>query len=414
MGPYAGIRSGVSLPRPAPDRAEVLVTRLIWFLRYDIPVNVAALVMLLAVYGTVTPNGLLLVAAVTVLGHLALDLWAVRVGRTRPDRAVTALVAGGWAIALVATLLFPFTLPIMMLTALVPVALAVPYLPSTRTRLLALALPVVIAALSAVGRLQQFSTAQDETPAWLLSALLLFFTPLLAGALGITLWQNTAVLTEALADAESANRRLRASRARVVAAADDARRRIERDVHDGAQQPLLAARMTAQLAQRSLARDPAAAGSLLDQLGEELDEAIANLRELAQGIFPTTLTDHGLGAAVTAIARRAPVPVTVAEHVAGRHAASVEAAAYFCCVEALQNACRHGGPGTTVMITATDDDGHLVADIADTGAGFDPAAVARNSGLMHMTDRVAAVAGTLAIDSTPGTGTRIRVEIPVT
>jgi signal transduction histidine kinase len=404
----------VSPPSGPPERSPVLARRLEGFLRYDIPVNVAALVMLGVVYRTLVPDVLMLVAAATVAIHLGVDVWALRAGRARPDRAVLALVLAGWAIALSSVLLFPFTLPIMVLTALVPVVLAMPYLPIARTRLVTIGVVPVVAAIVALSRLQEVSTAQELAPPWLLSGLLLFFTPLLAGALGITLWQNTTLLMEALAGAESANRRLRASRARVVAAADDARRAIERDVHDGAQQPLLAARMTAQRAQRTLGGDPAQAAVLLAQLDDELHESITSLRELAQGIFPTTLTDHGVGAAVTAMARRAPLPVTVDDRTVRRHDASVEAAVYFCCVEALQNASRHGGSGTAVMITTTDGDGVLRAEIRDTGAGFDPATVARSSGLMNMMDRVAAVAGSLTIDSAVGAGTRVLVEVPGT
>jgi signal transduction histidine kinase len=203
-------------------------------------------------------------------------------------------------------------------------------------------------------------------------------------------------------------REVRASRARIQAAADDERRRIERDLHDGAQQRLVALRIKLELAAE---RDGGAAVALRE-LGDAVDEAIEEVRSLARGIYPAPLAVRGLVEALRAAARRNSLPTTVLAAGMRRYPRDVESAAYFCCLEALQNASKHAS-GATVAVVDLSDNGSLCVEVRDDGAGFDTAAAAGGVGLTSMRDRLAAVGGDLAITSGPGLGTRIVAKIPL-
>ncbi len=200
---------------------------------------------------------------------------------------------------------------------------------------------------------------------------------------------------------------LRASRARIVEAGHAERRRIERDLHDGAQQRLVALRMHLSLVGEQLGRSRE-----LETLGVEVDEAIHELRSLAHGVYPQLLAQAGVGTALMAVARRSGMPVRVHEHGLSRHAEPVEITVYFCCAECLQNAAKHAGPGASVTITLGESDAGVEFCVEDDGAGFDPATVERGSGLTNLADRIAAVGGTLHIESSPGAGTRVTGRVP--
>jgi PAS domain S-box-containing protein len=201
---------------------------------------------------------------------------------------------------------------------------------------------------------------------------------------------------------------LRRSRARIVEAADAARRRIERDLHDGAQQRLVGVAMSLRLAGAALETDPAAARALLDEAGADLAEAIAELRELARGIHPAILTEGGLDPALRALARRSPVPVTIAAVPTRRFPAAIEAAAYFVVSEGLTNAARHA-PDSASTVEVRDDEDRLVVEVRDTGPG---GADVRGGGLQGLADRVNALSGRLTIVSPPQAGTTLRAELP--
>jgi signal transduction histidine kinase len=200
---------------------------------------------------------------------------------------------------------------------------------------------------------------------------------------------------------------LRASRARIVEAGHSERRRIERDLHDGAQQRLVALRMHLALVGERLG-----GSSELDSLGVEVDQAIHELRDLAHGLYPPLLAQAGLATALTAVARRSGIAVRVLEHGLSRQAEAVEVSVYFCCLEALQNAAKHAGSATVVTVELRESDGWVAFSVEDDGAGFDPASVRRGSGLTNLADRLAAVGGTLQIDSRPGHGTRVTGRVP--
>ena len=206
---------------------------------------------------------------------------------------------------------------------------------------------------------------------------------------------------------------LQASRARIVAASDQARRQIERNLHDGAQQHLVALAVNVRLARQLADADPEQAKLILDELGGELQDAVRELRELAHGIYPPLLMDQGLTAALRAAAGRSPLDVEIVGETSSRYAADVEAAVYFCCLEALQNAAKYAGEGSHVSVHVREDEGKLVFDVADDGAGFDPATRAGGAGFTNMNDRLGAMGGTLRVDAAPGEGTRIFGAIPL-
>ena len=205
---------------------------------------------------------------------------------------------------------------------------------------------------------------------------------------------------------------LRASRQRLVTAADEARRGLERNLHDGAQQQLVALRISLGLARQLVASSPDEAADLLTQTERQAGEALTELRELAHGIYPPLLAELGLGAALQAQARRAPLPVTV-EAAVGRYPQQAEAAVYFCVLEALQNAAKYA-QASAARVTLCQDGQYLVFTVADDGTGFDPATTQMGTGLQGITDRLAALGGTAGITSAPGHGTQITGRIPAT
>jgi PAS domain S-box-containing protein len=238
---------------------------------------------------------------------------------------------------------------------------------------------------------------------------------------GGQLWMDGAIvdITERR-EAEQAERRreveqarmeeLRASRARIVEAADAARRKIERDLHDGAQQRLVALALEVRLARARVEREPESAGPFLDHLAEELAAASSELRELARGIHPAVLTDRGLSAAIAALAARAPLPVELVELPEDRLRPPLEATAYFTVAEALTNVAKYA-QATHATVRVAREDGQLVVEVRDDGVGG--ADAGSGSGLSGLTDRVGACDGTLTVTSPPGEGTLVRAVLPL-
>jgi signal transduction histidine kinase len=202
---------------------------------------------------------------------------------------------------------------------------------------------------------------------------------------------------------------LRQSKARIVDAGYAERRRMERDLHDGAQQRLVALALDLRLARSTLDRDPAAAAELLEAAAGNLTDATQELRELARGVYPPVLTDRGLVAALDALASRSSVPVTVETDLPERAPAPVEVAAYFVVSEALTNVARHA-EAESAAVKVTRSHGQLEVEIRDDGNGG--ASLAGGSGLRGLADRVAALNGSLKVESPTGTGTVLRAVIP--
>jgi signal transduction histidine kinase len=219
-------------------------------------------------------------------------------------------------------------------------------------------------------------------------------------ATSLLLLENTRLLGE-----------LRASRARIVATAQQERLRLERNLHDGAQQRLMTLQI--KLAQARERAGPGELGAQLDGIGEDAAAAVQDLRELAHGIYPTVLRERGLGDGLGSFADAAPIAVRVVDHGIGRCAPIVEAAVYFCVLEAIQNAIKHGGSDAHITVTLEPRGDEIEFTVADDGLGFEPRGKATGFGLMSMHDRIGAVEGVLEVVSSPGQGTVVRGTVPV-
>jgi PAS domain S-box-containing protein len=242
------------------------------------------------------------------------------------------------------------------------------------------------------------------------------------GSRRLIAWSNTALLNEHgevaflvssgldITERKRAEKELRASRARILEAQDAARRRLERNLHDGAQQRLVALSLGLRIAQSRARSDPEGTEQMLGAAGEELAQAIDELRELARGIHPAVLTDRGLPAALEALAGRSPTPCAVEVELEERLPASVEAAAYYVVSEALANVAKYAA-ASSVTVSVSRLNGRALVEVADDGVGG--AHPSDGSGLRGLADRVEALDGRLDVWSPPGAGTRIRAEIPL-
>jgi signal transduction histidine kinase len=205
---------------------------------------------------------------------------------------------------------------------------------------------------------------------------------------------------------------LRASRQRLVTAQDEARRRLERNIHDGAQQDLVALGIKLRLTGMTVDDDPAEAKEMLGELQADAAGALANLRDLARGIYPPLLADLGLVAALNAQAAKSAVPVAVEADGIGRFPQDTEAAVYFCCLEALQNIAKYAH-ATQARICLRAQDGTLRFTVSDDGTGYDARHTPLGSGQRNMADRLAALGGRLEVWSAPSQGTTITAHLPV-
>jgi signal transduction histidine kinase len=204
---------------------------------------------------------------------------------------------------------------------------------------------------------------------------------------------------------------LRASRQRLVTAQDEERRKLERDIHDGAQQQLVALAVKLRLADTLMERDTTKAHELMGQLQDETHGALEDLRDLARGIYPPLLADKGLPAALEAQARKAAVPTTVSANGVARYGEDVEAAVYFSCLEALNNIAKYADASSaSVALSHTDERLRFV--VTDDGRGFDPHATGYGTGLQGIADRLDAIGGTLSVASGPGEGATITGTVP--
>jgi signal transduction histidine kinase len=389
-------RGGVTLPPEELRRLRRLITANL--------IGMAGAVVSLPVLGfTIAPSRRLWVdVALLALGSAMLAGGLVLLRRDRSWVAVLLLLLANWIVAIGGTFETPFLEPVALLAVLLPLMVTFGFLPSRLIR------PVTVGAVVAattVAVIAEFPENRDDQPGrWLAVILLLVFVPVVAGLIALGVAQSYHRVLE---QAEL----LRDSRARVVVAADDARRRLERDLHDGAQQRLVTTSVRLALARRLLATDPVRADQALADAVAELHDALRDLRELAHGIYPPLLAERGLGPALAAATRRLAVPVDLRVAVAGRYPADVEAAVYFCCLEALQNAVKHAAAS---RITLTVDAGPpLVFTVEDDGRGYDPAAVPPGTGVANMADRVAAVGGRFGVRARPGAGAVVRGEIPL-
>jgi signal transduction histidine kinase len=370
-----------------------------WFLWVDSPV-LPAVTVAVAVAG----------------GVMARALWPL--GRGDVSQAVLWWSAANWGIAIVAAATATFAWPLMLLTALLPAVLATATA-SGRTLVWYVAGSVAVCtAVVLLGVLQDATGLAADAPRALQHGLLALFTPALAAMVGLIVLQNSLRLQGALAGALEAQEELadqaeelRRSRARVVAATDRERRRIERDLHDGAQQRLISIGIGLAGATALCRTDPDAATAALTDLRRQLHLAHDEVRSLAQGVYPPVLSEHGLVEALRSAVDRYPLPLRLDLHDPGRHPSELEAAVYFCCVEALQNAAKHSRAGR-VQVSLGADDGSVWFTVQDDGVGFSPGERA-SGGMVNMRDRLGASGGTLEVESAPGRGATVHGRVPV-
>jgi len=225
--------------------------------------------------------------------------------------------------------------------------------------------------------------------------------------------QLDSALQKSLDGLRSQAAELKASRARVVAAADSERRRIERNLHDGAQQHLTALAIKLSMVSELGEDDPALAKGLLEEARCEVSDAIRELRDLAHGIYPPLLAEDGLPAALATAARWSTLPATVHAGQLGRYPADVEATVYFCCLEAIQNACKYAGRAATIVLRVREEAGTLAFQVIDDGKGFDAETRGLGAGFLNMADRLGALGGSLNVESALRRGTTVSGTIPV-
>jgi len=415
---------------PDPRAAWSAATRRVrQFIVWDGLAAVCGIALSLGLYAGVRPNGWLLVLAGIVAGDCLVLAAAWRLGFRGDHRGAVTLICGGtWVTAVGVTLVAPVTLPMMALAAQLPVVFAVPYVSRARLAWFTAVTVGCALALGLVARLQQVSGLSGQLPAALDDIVVIAILPPITGLVLLLVWQASTTLRDAVDQATStagqlhdANQELArradelaASRHRLATAADAERRRIERDLHDGAQQHLVAAAVTLRLARRTAQTDPSGSAVLLGDLAGQLHDAIGEIRRLARGIYPPVLAANGLPAALPAAAAKAGLPTTVHLDGIGRYPPQIEAAVYFCCLEALNNAAKHAGAHARATITARQDAATLTVTITDTGHGYNPAATSHGTGLTNIADRLAVHAGTLHIRTQPNHGTTLTLQIPAT
>jgi len=229
----------------------------------------------------------------------------------------------------------------------------------------------------------------------------------LAGQVALVM-RNVALTERLLENVEQ----LRASRQRLVTAQDEERRKLERNLHDGAQQQIIALAIKLRLLEQLIERDPQKARETASDLQSDTQAALDELRDLARGIYPPLLADRGLVAALEAQARRSVVAVSVEADGVGRYPREVEAAVYFSCLEALQNVAKYAD-ASSATVRLMDGDGRLRFEVADDGRGFDAEETSYGTGLQGIADRLAAIGGELHVDSAPGSGTSVVGDLPV-
>ncbi|MFY9586348.1 MAG: histidine kinase, partial [Actinomycetota bacterium] len=187
----------------------------------------------------------------------------------------------------------------------------------------------------------------------------------------------------------------------------------ERNLHDGAQQYLVALAVKVGLAKTMINSDPAQTTELLTELGGDVQETLDELRRLAHGIYPPLLADRGLMEALRSAGERSPVNVTVEATGLGRYSQEIEAAVYFCSLEALQNVGKYAGQGVHAKVRVWEQEGGLLFEVSDDGAGFDVRNSKLGAGFTNMNDRVGAIGGSLRVESAPGQGTKVAGAIPL-
>ncbi|MGA7758045.1 MAG: sensor histidine kinase [Ilumatobacteraceae bacterium] len=364
------------------------------------------------------PGALLLALGIGLMAIVRLPSFAA-VDRHDVVAAMWWEAAGTWGIAVIVVAAVPDATPIMVLNLIGPLVTGAVYLGARDMRRLIVAGVVVAVLLGALGFRSEGTGIEDAIPEWLFQVIMVVYlvahVVTMSGQVSGANRIRLATLVEVVSTNEALTRadaELRESRRRVISAGDQERVRLERDIHDGAQQRLVALAVQLQLASQLTRQGNPLTADQLDAMHAESREAIDELRELARGIYPSILAERGLEDALRSVARRAPHPVEVVYDPEIVLSSEDAAAVYFVCLEALQNVAKHAEAVTTVEISLAVRDDELVVSITDDGPGFDTAATGSSRGLLNMADRAGALGGELTIESSPGEGTRVSMVLP--
>lgn len=371
-----------------------------WLLRINLIALTTATLLLAAAYGLGFQHTAVEIdLAVMVVSLVLMLVTPPLCRRYGAPAAIVGLTLSALLFAVGGTWATPNLSPLTALLTMVPLLVSFPHLGRTGIRALMVVAVVGSASVAALGEWRRVGALNDL---WWVNALVIA-SSLPAGVLVVVF-----LVRDAYNRLREQSAQLVESRTRIVEVADAARRSLERDLHDGAQQRLLAMSVTIERARTELrAGRGEGAAVLLGQLAADNREVLLELRELARGIYPPLLTERGLVAALQSAARRSPVPVTLDVADVERPGQQVEAAAYFCILEALTNAAKHSG-ATSVLVTVRGRP-HLSFSVSDDGRGFDREVVTPG-GLLGMEARVAAAGGTLDLETAPGRGTTLRGE----
>lgn len=333
------------------------------------------------------------------------------------ELAVTVLCSVNWFLATVGAFVTPRVGTVMTLAAVIPVIFAMPYVSLTRLRHLMLGTVISLVAIGVLSRVQDATQIDVHIDPVVEDVVVIGCVTMIASLILLVVWQayqelvqTNTTLYDLTADLTAQAEQLAESRSRLVAATDDARRQIERDLHDGAQQQLTALAVRLDLAGRSLAAHPEAS-TVIEELSSELRSAIRGVRDLAHGIYPPLLADAGLRLALPEAAGRVGSACTLEVGDVPRYPTEVEVAVYFCCLEALTNASKHAGPQAHVHLTVVSTAERLTVTISDDGPGIDRFALRNGHGLRNMADRLAVVDGSLDVRSAPDRGTVVTLEV---
>lgn len=340
-------------------------------------------------------------------------------GRGDVHRAVLVLSIANWLVAIGSTFVATFQWPIQMQVALLPIVLAATFVSRDQLNVFVVVSLFSAGTVAALGLLQDVTGLSDRVPDGLKTAVLLLTAPPFAALVVLVTVQHNRRLQSVLEDERVARGQLieqadelSRSRRRVVAATDRERKRIERDLHDGAQSRLIAVNLQLAAIADLIPTEPDRARTQLVEARKEVHHAHGELRSLAHGLYPTVLTQHGLVSAIRAAADHSPAPVRLDLAPIGRLPDDVEAAIYYCVLEAVQNAAKHAA-AQRVDIRLFRDDGSVVFGVSDDGVGF-LASTAVGHGLTNIRDRCGAIGGSVEVRSEPGRGSTVTGTVPLT
>lgn len=375
----------------ASTNADVRLRR---FIHANLATALFATIVALSLFAWSYRSGWLLVISAATGSVCAVNVLALAHLRRSATRAVLLVAASTLSVSVVITWIAPVTLDITIVLCVLPVVLAIPFLNNRQLIVLSVLTVTVAGSIVGLGRWQSGARLEQVVPKWIPDGLVLVFVPISTMLICLAAWYNQTEL-HALAG------ELRRARGRLVAATDDARRRLERDLRVGTQRSLTLAEQHVTVGLDLFMSDTPRCREEFQASISVLTNALAELRILAHGVYPPTLTMVGLDEALLTVAPEAGDRLSIDCRGVGRYPRSIEAGVYFCCVEAIQNALRHGGNSVRVSVLLNGANG-LHFEIADDGPGFDVASSRESRGLVNMRDRMGALGGSLSITSVPG------------